>query len=592
MLLVAGVHGMVGAQEPVILNQRFQLHYNRWQSDQSLATSTTQANYEFNVGLPILTYRLGAIAFNGSMDYDRLSIGDESSHALGINRYGVRATLFPYRPFHLTFNYSHSQSPALAGLERMTGNIFGLGLNYRGRKVKDVEVSIRRGTTSQAGSGEDWSLWTLVARQDVRGTHVTVNATHQDFGSSEGGLRWQSSSLYAATDTTFDRTWVLRTNLQADDAAGARTLSTDLNLTGTLGRWTSTSSLFLSQINGDVSGSRSTMLSQSLASNSERFSTFSSAALSSVQLQGGEGNSNRGTLLLGGAYNLGQGWRASIDVGQSFGSGGQGARTSQGQPLSDASSQNLRTVHGGISQGGDLPGIIQRTLFFLSDLSFQRRVTDGYPPGYVPAELAAEMAQRRIRQNGNFSFAGDVWHMQAERGDGREDWARLTGQLRLNAGLTFLVIGDWKKDEGISLPGTSMDSKAFTLNGSYRFGASSVVTNAGYSKNEQSTLPGNEVSGLTPSLDPSTAAGANRYFSVAFNSRVWLVPYGVQWTKYEDGWQPPTRAVMGFLMLNFRQVNLRVTYESVRRGNGLNYNRVTVDLLRLFDTIAFEGFRR
>ena len=591
-LLVAGVHGILGAQEPVTLNQRFQLHYSRWQSDQNAAATTTRASYDFNLGLPVLTYRLGAIAFNGSMDYDRLSTGTESNGALGLNQYGVRATLFPYRPFHLTFDYSHAQSPGLAGLERVTGNVYGMGLNYRGRTVQDFEVSVRRGVTSQAASAEDWSLWKLVARQKIRGTQVSITATHQDFGSSEGILRWRSSNLYAATDTTLSRTWYLRTNLQADEGAGARSLSTDLSLTGTPGHWTSISSLSMSQNQGDTWGSRSAMLSESLALNGERFSAFSSAALSSIQIQGGPGGTNMGTALVGGAYSFGQGWRVSADVSQSFGGSGQGAGTAQGRSGGAASPQNLTTVHGGISQGGDLPGVIQRTLFFLSDRSFQRRVADGYPPGYVPAELATEMAQRRIRQSGNFTFAGDLWHLQAGNDEGRADWARLTGQVRLNAGLTFLVIGDWRKDEGISVPGTRTDSKAFTVNGSYRFGVSSVIANAGYSKNEQSALPGNDTPVLTAALDPSGAGSANRFLSLGFNSRFWLIPYGVQWARYEDGWQPATRSFSGYCMLNFRQIKLRISYESVRRGNGSRYNRVTVDLLRLFDTIALWGFGR
>lgn len=591
ILLLSGVHGIVVAQESVSLDQRFQLHYSRWQVGQSAAAATTQATYDFNLGLPVLTYRLGAIALLGSMDYDHRSIGGESSGTLGLNRYGMRATLFPYRPFHLSIDYSRTQSPAIAGLERMTGDTYGARLNYRGRAVKDFEISFKRGSDSQAASKEDWSLWTLVARQDISGTHFSLTASHQDFGGSEG-LRWRRSDLYAATDTTLSRAWALRTNLEADESAGVRALTTNLNLTGTLAHWISISSLSFGQTGGSATESRSAMLSQSLAMNNERYSIFSSAALSSAQAQGGQGDSNRGTLLLGGAYSLGQGWRASLDVSQSFGTVDQRATTSQGQPWGGAYQSNLRTIHGGISQGGDVPGIIQRTLFFLSDQGFQRRIAEEYAPGYVPSELAAEMSRRRFRQSGNFNFAGDLYHIQAEGSEGKSDWARLTGQVSLNAGLTFQVIGDWKKDTGLSLPGTRTDSKVFSVNGAYRFGASSVVTNAGYSKNEQSSIPGSEPSGPAPTLDPSGVGAPSRFLSLGFNSRFWLIPYGLQWMKYEDGWQPSTRTLTGFLTLNFRQVSLRVTYQSARKADGFRENRVTVDLLRWFDTIAFGGFKR
>lgn len=591
ILLVSGVHGTVVAQESVSLDQRFQLHYSRWQVGQSAAATTTQATYDFNLGLPVLTYRLGAIALTGSMDYDHRSSGEESSGSLGLNRYGMRATLFPYRPFHLTFDYSRTQSPSIAGLERMTGDIYGARLNYRGRAVKDFEVSFKRGRNAQGESDEDWSLWTLVARQDFQKTHLSLTASHQDFGGSEG-LRWRRSDLYAATDTALNRTWILRSNLEADESAGVRALMTDLNLTGALAHWTSISALTFGQTGGATSESRSAMLSQSLALNGERYSAFSSAALSSVQVQGGQGDANRGTILLGGAYSLGQGWRASLDVSESFGTADQSVAVSQGQPEGGASQQNLRTIHGGISQGGDVPGIIRRTLFFLSDRSFQRRIADEYAPGYVPSELAAEMSRRRVRQSGNFNFAGDFYHMQAVGGEGKSDWARLTGQLSLNAGLTFQVIGDWKSDAGLSLPGTRTDSKVFTVNGAYRFGASSVVTNAGYSKNEQSSLTGNDGSLQVPARALPGELAPSRFLSLGFNSRFWLVPYGVQWMKYEDGWQAPTRTLTGFLTLNFRQVSLRVTYQSTRKADGFRENRVTVDLLRWFDTIAFGGVRR
>ena len=591
ILLVSGAHGMVDAQESVSLDQRFQLHYSRWQVGQSATAATTQATYDFNLGLPVLTYRLGALALTGSMDYDRRSIGGESSSTLGLNRYGLRGTLFPYRPFHLSFDYSRTQSPAIAGLERVTGDTYGARLNYRGRAVQDFEVSFKRGSNAQGASEEGWSLWSLVARQNVRETHVSLTASHQDFGGSEG-LRWRRSDLYAATDTTLSRNWALRSNLQADESAGVRTLNTDLNLTGTLAHWTSISSLSFGQTGGSSSESRSAMLSQSLALNGERYSAFSSAALSSVQIQGGQGDSNRGTLLLGGAYSLGQGWRASLDVSESFGTVDQSVAPSQGQLGGGASQQNLRTIHGGISQGGDVPGIIRRTLFFLSDRGFQQRIADEYAPGYVPSDLAAEMSRRRFRQSGNFNFAGDLYHIQAEGGEGKADWARLTGQLSVNAGLTFQIIGDWKKDAGLSLPGTRTDSKVFTVNGAYRFGASSVVTNAGYSKNEKSSFSGADDRAQVPTFGAPGEGAASRFLSLGFNSRFWLVPYGVQWTQFEDGWQPSTRTLTGFFTLNFRQVSLRVTYQSARKGDGFRENRVSVDLLRWFDTIAFGGFRR
>ena len=590
LLLAMGVPGRVDAQEIVTLDQRFQLHYSRWQSGQGAAAASTQSTYAFNLGMPVLTYRLGALALTGSVDYERQSSGGVSSGSLGLNRYGLKSTLFPYRPFHLTFDYSHSQSPGIAGLGSVSGDTYGLGLNYRGRSVQDLNISFRQGSNTQAASREGWSLWRMVARQEVRGTRLSFDATHQDFGSSEG-MRWRSSTLFAATDTAFSRAWALRSNLQADESGGSRTLNTALSLTGTPGRWNWISSLSLNENQGSSTRSRATLLSQSVALNGTRFSAFSSAALSSLQIQGGQGDANRGTLLLGGAYALGRGWRASLDVSESFGTVTQAATPPQGQPGGDPSQQNLKTIHAGLSQGGDVPAIIGRTLFYLSEQRFQRSVAEDYAPGYVPSELAAEMARRRFRQSGNFVFAGDFFHTQTQGGGSKLDWGRVTGQLRMNAGWTLQIIGDWRKDDGLAVPGARVESKNVSLNGAYHFGVSSIISNVGYSNSQQSYLPGYQAFAPAATLDVARASQASRFLSLGFNSRFWLLPYTLQWTKFEDGWQAPTNAFVGFFTLNFRQVSLRMSYQEIRRGDGLRDNRISVDLLRWFDTIAFRGLR-
>ena len=591
LLLVAGAPVMLCAQGAAILNQAFQLHYNRWQIGQGAVVSATQATYDFSLGLPVLSYRLGALALSGSMDYNRASNGAWSDSAVGLDRYGVRFNLFPYRPFHISMDYSHSQSPGLAGMDRVTGEVYGLGLIYRGRTIQDLQMNFRHGSNAQADAREDWSLYTLAANQDFGRTRFTLRASRQVFGSAADALQWRSSSLFAGTETPLGKAWRFRTALQTDDAAGSRSLGMDLDLTGTPSRWTSISSLSMDRNQGAGWEGASTLLSQSLTLNSERFTSFGSLALSSIQNSALAEGSQRGTMLIGGAYSLGQGWRVSADVGQTFGATALSGASSQNGQRGVPGSRNMTTVHTGISQGGDVPGIIKRTLFFLSDWNFYRQVTDDYPPGYVPSELAGEMARRRFRQSGQFSVAGDVWHITPNGGQGQMDWGRLTSQFAVNAGLSLVAIGDWKRDEGIALPGIRMESQALTLNGAYRLGVSVLNASIGSSRNRSVLAPGTSPPGMP--IDPAqlTPASASRAYAAGFSSQITrMLPYGIQWTRYDDGLQLPVEAVSTYVVLNFRQISLRVNWETARRSDGFHSERITVDLLRWFDTMALWGF--
>lgn len=568
----------LGAQDALFLNQRILLHYAQW--DQGVGRSEdTQGTYDFNLGLPVLTYRLGALALTGDMNYDHPAGSASRPSTFGLDRYGLGMTLFPYRPFHLSLDFNRTQTPAVAGQDRAVGTSWGVGLNYRGRRVQDLEVSMRQGGLVDGQERADWSLWNLAARQLTGRTQVAVQLSRGASGGTGATPSWHSTDLLATTDTRFSRVWALRSDLHLQEGLGSHTTSADLNLTGTPGTWTSLSELNLEQSQSGGPTTRSETASQSLALTRDRWSAFSGLAMGLSQSPGGTGNLSQGMALLGAAYHLGRGWQVSADLGQSLGTR---AADPGASPVA-AYTGNTHTLHAGISQGGNLPDVLRHALFFFSDRAFQQRVVEEYPPGYVPTELAAEMARRRFQQMGSFSFTTDLWRQQADGGPEHTDWARVTGQVRVNSGLTVQLMGDWKTDQGLSLMGQRMDSRDVNLNGSYSFGASQMVTSAGYGRTAQSPLPGFQA------VSPESANPASHYLSGGFNSRIWLIPYGVQWVRYETSTQPAGQAFMGYFLLNFRQVNLRVTYQSVHRGNGLRDNRLTVDLLRWMDTLAFGG---
>ncbi|HEX9082253.1 MAG TPA: hypothetical protein VF768_08235, partial [Holophagaceae bacterium] len=117
LLSWASVLAPLRAQEGIYFGQRLLLHYNQWQGNQGSAEDT-RGTYDFNLGLPVLTYRLGALALTGDVNYEHAHAEGQSRTTLGLDRYGARVTLFPYRPFHLSLDFNRTQSPAVAGQDR------------------------------------------------------------------------------------------------------------------------------------------------------------------------------------------------------------------------------------------------------------------------------------------------------------------------------------------------------------------------------------------------------------------------------------------------------------------------------------------
>ncbi len=575
---------VASAQEPIFLSQSFQLSYNRWQLNQEAASSTTLATYNFGAELPVVTYRLGAFALTGDLDYNRYADGSSSQSSLGLNHYGMKAALFPYQPFHISLDYSHSQSPGLLGLDRVQGDIYGIGLNYRGQVVQDLQISLREGRTSQTAQSEDWSLATLGLTQHFGQTIATFQANHQDFSTSGLGLQYQSNYLYGSTDTKFSNAWSFRTNLSLQDQSGDRSLITGADLIGNLGKWISLSSLLFDQEDAQGSRASSTSASQSLSYSVNRYTLYGTAALSSLNAGAGNPSSTQGTLDVGGAYSLSPNWRVFGDLSVS-----QVGETQTNDASATASTGTTRAFHIGVARGGDIPALMKHTLFYLTDLRFARRVQNDYPPGYVPSELAQDIQQRRIRQSGNLGFSGELFHVLAP-GDTKLDWLKVTGDLKLWEGLRVFAMGDLKQDEGLTQTGVRQDDKDFSLNASQVFGKSSLSGSMGFTRSDQSVIATPTTGAQPAAPGPIDNAGTSKFYTLAFNSRAWIMPYGVLWTRYSEPLAPPTTAISANMSLDFRQVSLRVSYEVARRNDGFRSSRVTVDLLRWFDTIALYGF--
>ncbi|HEY3400426.1 MAG TPA: hypothetical protein VGK03_07315 [Geothrix sp.] len=581
LVLVSVATAAQAEDYPLLLNQRFQLHYNQWQSTQSPTISTTQAVYEAEAGLPIFTYRLGALALSGAVEYNRLAYGTGSNSDSGLSRYGARINLFPYRPFRLYMDYQHAQSPDLFNSGRVKGDTWGAGMSFSSRYLQDIRLSYRHGDSKLGDQRDDWSLWKLEANQHVGTTRLTLQSTRQEFTALGPGQGWRFFQASLDTDSHLGQDWMLRSRSQVQDTGTSRWFDLGATIYGPIsGDWHSLSTVSSGATTSGAYRTSTSFASESLVYAAGRWHAYTSGATSQATTSSlGQGN-RASSATLGSTFALSKDWRIHGDVGVS--------NLKQSLPGLDTS-RTTTTMNLGIARGGDVPELIRHSLFFLSDWTFNRRVREEYPPDFVPSELAQEIFKRRMRQTGSFGFTADLWRISDNTGQGKVDWARVTGQVQTRGNFTLYLAGDYKNDSGMSQLGVETRNTDFLMNGSYRLGVSSITASVGYSDSRQRLTPAAAVYGyawMGGGLD-----GASRNYSVGMTSRLGKFPVGALVQRYDASQAPATTTLSTWADLSFRQISLRLRYEASRMDNGFRSNRITVDLLRWFDTITSRAWR-
>lgn len=581
LMLVVGAATAARAEDcPLVLNQRFQLHYDQWQSSQMPATSTMQAVYEVDAGIPVFTYRLGALALNGAVEYNRLAYGPQSGSDTGLNRYGARLSLFPYRPFRLYLDYQHAQSPDFFGGGRVKGDTWGAGAIYHNRILQDVRLSYRHGDSKLGDQRDDWSLWKLEAHQHTGTTFVNFDAARQEFTSLGATEGWRLFNATLDTQSHLQNEWMLNTQSLVQDTGASRWFGLGGSFYGPIsGAWHSLTTASSGVTTTAATRTATAFASESLVYAAGRWYAHTSGATSRSSTDALGQDSHVDSATLGGAYTLTQDWRIHADLGVS-----DLRQTLPGQDIS----RTTTTIGLGIARGGDVPELIRHSLFFLSDWSFDRRVRAEYPPGFVPSELAQEMFQRRMRQTGSFVFGVDLWRISDNASQGKVDWVRTTGQVQTRDALTLTLIGDYRNDSGLSQPGVDTRNTDLTLNGSYRMGASSIIGSLGYNGSRQTLTPAATAYAYGWAGNQDTVS---RHYSLGLTSRLGKVPVGAMILHYEGSLVSATTTLSTWADLSFRQVSLRVRYETTRMDNGYRNNRITLDLLRWFDTICTRAWR-
>jgi hypothetical protein len=581
--MLAGAFSLASAQDVSVLNQNFRMHHDQWNFGGEQDVAYSQAVYDFTLGMPVATYRLGAVALSGALIYTRVGVGNESDSALGLNQYGAQVSLFPYQPFRLRFDFQRSKSPDLLGSGTSTGETMGVAFGWHGRTIQDLNVSYRRGDTASAGARQTWTQWSLTERQQINKTFASLEVNRDTIDQGGGGRPWVNTYLYARTDTPISNQDWLRTNIAMGDSSGVQQASLGADLSLARLAWNSLTTVSLRRATFDNQKQNMAQVAQSLTWTKNRWSMFGS--LATVSASGDNFSSSRSTSgVLGGSVAVSPTWRFAADASLSLNSAGR----EQSSATDNPGSRGALVLHAGAYRDGDLPAVLKQVLFGLSDLAFQRRVRDEYPAGYFPSELAQQMVMRRIRQSGGIGFTADFWHMQPRGAEGRLDWAKVTGELRVNHHLRFLAMGDWRIDNGFQTPGERRDERLLHLTGAYGFGVSSVNAFMGSSRSDRRVNA--SFGSVTPSFFggiPET--GTSTYFGLGLNSRLGRVIYGASWTRNVSWREGPSSLLSSYASMNFRRVSMRVRYEQGRRGDGMMNKQISFDLSRAFDSLALWG---
>lgn len=561
----------VQAQEPVFLNQQLTFKYDQYQFGLIDPVSRTEASYDFLLGLPVFSYRLGSFALNGGIDYNRLTVGSESSSDTGLNRYGLSAFLFPFRQFQFSLSYLHSESPSLFDAGESKANTYGFDATFLNRKLPTLRFQLRFGTVTQDEYRQNWNRWSVRGDKKIKNTYLDFE-TYRTSYSDPFRTRFTNTALVAGTRTPFSNRWRLITSTSLQGFQDRYSLNVFGNLEGRWGSWTSTSTI--QNLMNDYSflgTSRFSQVSEYVSNTRKRLTLFGGTSFFDSNIPAIESSSLKGFSLTNGAiFHLTRNWSLGGDISLTN-------TTTNGADLSPINQEGT-TYHAALVRGGEIPGLIRRSLFFVSDLSFSRRVQDEYPPGYVPPDVANDMRQRRIEQGGSLGFSIDYWKTQLQNA-GDQTWARVTGSIQLKMGFSGLLLADWKKDDDFPLPGVQQNLRAASGSAIYSFGRSSLSGSVGYVSSFEEGLP----------LFAESTRTNNSTFSAGFNSRFWIVPYGLQVQKLENGIFPSSTNLSVFSSLELGKLGVRVGYDVGWRADGLKSHRIVIDLFRFFDTLILWG---
>lgn len=566
----------LGAQEMVTLNQSLSMGLNASQAraDDSISrSSTVQTDYRFDLGLPIVAYRLGALNLGGDLGWVRQTNDGHSDSALTLSTIGLGGSLFPYQPYHVSFDYAHITNPDLFSSGKASSDTWGLGLAYHGPIVQSLRMAYRQGTSSGTTRG-GFSSFGLADDQHRGNTDLRFQGDWLE--ANNGGLLWRNTTLAASASTNLSKDWYFLNNLHSQTSQGSSQTQFTSNLIGRAGGWTALTSLNSGYDEASNQSSRTLGLGQSLAHTWGRLSGFTTLGFATASASGeAPAAPPAAHLSLGAVYKLTQDWSVLGDV-----SGGwTGSREALGPATGPTTSPagQPRTLHAGLNWGGELVDQLQQALFYWTNLRFQRRLEEDYPPGYLSPEVTQIMLRRRREQSGKMTFATDIY--RSDNDLGHQTWYRVRGGLNLGTGLMVQTQGDLRKDESFSDASTQRKEQNLTLYGVQRLGRDSLSFNYGYSQSSQTAQGG---SNGPPSSTSTT-------YAVGYSTFLANVPLTTYLIRSIDATGLVTNNLSAFTSAVYGRVQFRITYQHGWRSNGSRGDQISLNLARAFDTIALWG---
>jgi hypothetical protein len=577
--LLLAVPLSLGAQEVATWDHSLSMSYFGSEASMGALSSRstyTKADYQFDLGLPVLTYRLGALNLGGSIGYVRQALDGQADSASGLNTISLAGALFPYQPYHITFDVTRTTAPSLFGSGLNRGQSESVDWMYRGRTVQDIRVSFRHGSLDGSGMDGGFTSWVVTENQRVGRTDFRFYGDHQeaDFGPN---ATYRSTTANASSRTPLFRDWTWTNNATLLDFQGSRMAQVGSGIVGTYGPWTSTTFLDLSYEDGHGSSTRSGGMSQALARTWGRATTFGIVGFSGGSTSSGIRNS-AGNLLLGATYRLSSEWTVSGDVSGAW---------SRSGALSDGFSPSAgpsRAVHVGASWGGAMTDLIRHAFFYWSDLRFKQRIEEDYPPDYLPPELQKAQMRRRMEQEGSLQFSADAYYL-TNGGPGNQTWYRMQGGLHFGNGLMLQTIGDLRVDNGMSDASQRFRNEHLMVFGAYQFGKLSFRANGGYSRATSSNLGDSVVGGYADQVNGKAVT----YFGLGMNGTTFGVPLGGMLMRNNDALGYRTTTLFVYTAMSIRKLTFNLNFQRGWRSDGLRTSQISLQLSRWFDTIPLWG---
>jgi hypothetical protein len=559
------------SMEPWVYNQDLRFRYNDESMTDQDGTSSSALNYRFTLGLPVISYRLGSVAISGTIDYDTLKIANEKASDFGLKGYGFTINLFPYRQFHLGFNYFHSDSPKLFNDTTYSTNRYGINYSVVRPGFPRIFARVERRENSLEGEKETWDQLEIQGTQKTKEWQYNFQVNRDVYNLQSTSQSWYSNYCSFDSERKLAHDWEFFGFASGLVLPGSWMASATSNLFGKWGKLYLGSGLTLGFGSSSGGGtSESLGVNQSVTIPLEHCSYYSSVSMSydstSSAKTARDSNSSGNvsySFLAGGARQLGKSVNIYGDVLYNH----LPATISGGDSIG---------YHVGISEGGFIPQIIQRTIFAISESSFNRRLKNEYPPNYLPPEIALDIIARKQAGMGSQLFSFDYYHMDGS-GTQRRDYFRSDGMLRIGQHFQTQIRGEYTDETDEYGAKRSVDY--LYLQTKLLLGRTSFFLSFGSSDGNSQPV------GTEKQKQSSTS------YSCGFNTIVWKMPFSAIYRILRTGDSQEYRSLYVYQAFRLRKISIRNGLEYGWLPDQRKFFRYTFEIGRSFDSMLLFGNR-